>query len=184
MVPFEKRLRAKSVLPTWLIFCVLGLTATLCGLFLPQSLRGRREPALAVPPSEPAHEKKDPLEYSPPALPDLPTPGSMFLRLGLGTTFVLILCATTLWAGKRWVRPLTAPLGENRKLRVLESLPLAGRCSIFLLQAGETKVLVGVDHGGIKALLPLPQPFDGALAELDNQFTTERTEKTEERQKE
>jgi flagellar biogenesis protein FliO len=176
MVPSAKNLAARSAWPTWSIFCVLGLSATLCGLFLPQSLRGRREPAAAVPTSELAQEKKDTLEYNPPALPDMPSPGSMFLRLALGTIFVLVLCAGTLWAGKRWIRPLTTPIGENRRLRVLESLPLAGRCSVFLLQAGGTKVLVGVDQAGIKALLPLPQLFDGALAELEDNFTTEESE--------
>lgn len=165
MVPSQKN-SLKSALPTWLTVCVLGLTATVCGLFLPQSLRGHREPAAATPIPEPARETKNTLEYTPPALPDMPSPGSMFVRLALGTIFVLILSIVTLWAGKRWIRPLAGPVGENRQLRLMESLPLGGRCAVYLLQVGETKVLAGVDQAGIKALLPLPQPFDGALAEL------------------
>jgi flagellar biogenesis protein FliO len=78
------------------------------------------------------------------------------------------LCALTLWVGKRWVRPLTAPVSEGKYLRVLETLPLGGRCSVYLLQVGETRILAGVDHTGLKTLLPLPQSFDGALAELDD----------------
>lgn len=170
MVPSETKSPSRNAWPSWLIFCVLGLAATLCGLFLPHSLRAPREPAAAIaaPTSAPAPapEKKDSLEYTPPTLPELPSPGSMFLRLGLGTIFVLILSVVTLWAGKRWIRPLAGPVGENRQLRVLESLPLGGRCSVFLLQAGESRVLAGIDQAGIKALLPLPPAFEGALAEM------------------
>lgn len=166
MVQAENNSQLKSSVPTWLILGMLGLMATLCGLVLPQSLRGLRDPAAAVPTAEPIPEKKGTLEYEPPALPELPAPGPMLLRLVLGTIFVLILCVVTLWAGKRWVHPLTVPTGQNKKLRVVESLPLCGRCSVFLLQAGDARVLVGVDQAGIKSLLPLPQPFDSALSEM------------------
>jgi len=37
---------------------------------------------------------------------------------------------------------------------------------VYLLQAGDARVLAGVDAAGIKALLPLPAEFAGALAEL------------------
>lgn len=166
MVQAENNSSPPSSVPTWLIFGMLSLTATFCGLVLPQSLRGLRDPAPSVSTAEPTLEKKGTLDYEPPALPDMPTPGPMFLRLALGTIFVLILCAFTLWAGKRWVRPLGVPVGENKKLRLLESLPLGGRCSVFLLQAGGARILVGVDQAGIKSLTPLPQPFDSALSEM------------------
>lgn len=166
MVQPENNSSPNSSVPTWLIFGMLGLTASFCGLVLPQSLRGLREQTPAVSTAEPAPEKKGALDYEPPALPEMPTPGPMFLRLALGTIFVLILCVFTLWMGKRWVRPLGVPVGENNKLRLLESLPLGGRCSVFLLKAGDARVLVGVDQTGIKSLLPLPQPFDSALSEM------------------
>lgn len=163
----EKRPPFQSSWATWSIFALLGLSAALCGLFLPQSLRNLREPVVSVPAPDPEPQKKDTLEYTPPPLPEMPSLGPMFLRLTLGTIVVLILCTVTLLAGKRWLRPLSTPLHENRQLRVLESLVLTGRCSMYLLQAGETKVLVGLDHAGIKSLLPLPQPFENALEELN-----------------
>jgi len=166
MVQSENNSPPKSALPAWLIFGVLGVAATLCGLVLPQSLRSLREPTAAVPAPEPAPETKEAPGYEPPTLPEMPPAGPMLLRLTLGTIFVLILCVFTLWVGKRWVRPLAAPVGENRKLRVLESLPLGGRCSVFLLQAEESKILVGVDQAGIKALVPLSPPFENALKEM------------------
>ncbi len=173
MIPSQKNSPPKIALPTWVTLCLLGLGATVCGLVLPQSFRSLREPAPTLSTPAPTQEKKDTLEYSPPELPEMSPPGPMLFRLGSGTIFVLILCFVTLWAGKRWVRPLTIPVGENRKLRVLESLALGGRCSVFLLQAEEAKVLVGVDQAGIKALLPLPQPFEGALAEITAETTGE-----------
>jgi flagellar biogenesis protein FliO len=173
MIPSEKKPPSKSAWPPWLTFCLLGLAATACGLVVPHSLRSLREPTAAIPPPAPAQGKKDALEYNPPELPEISPTGPMLLRLVLGTIFVLILCSATLWAGKRWIRPLTVPAVGNRKLRVLESLPLGGRCSLFLLQAEKAKILVGVDQAGIKALLPLPQSFDGALAEVIDEVVSD-----------
>ncbi|MGH7168677.1 MAG: flagellar biosynthetic protein FliO [Gemmataceae bacterium] len=170
MVPSAKSTARKAAVPTWLMFGLLGLAATAGGIFLPRSLRNPSEPppaVVAVPPlAAPAAKTTDPLEYTPPPLPDLPSPSAMFLRLALGTIFVLILCVVTLWMGKRWIRPLTGPQSENKQLRIVESLALGGRCSVYLLQAGEVKVLAGIDGAGIKALLPLPAEFAGALAEM------------------
>jgi flagellar biogenesis protein FliO len=167
MLPSAKSMARKGAWPTWLVLGVLGLAATAGGLFLPRSFRPQTETPTAISPTTPTNsETKESLVYTPPALPDLPSPGSMLLRLTLGTIFVLILCAITLWAGKRWIRPLAGPQGENKQLHILESLALGGRCSVYLLQAGEAKVLAGVDHAGLKALLPLPTAFAGTLAEI------------------
>jgi flagellar biogenesis protein FliO len=181
MAASEKKPPPQSAVPTWLIFCALGLAAVIGGFSLPGAFShkaGKREspqqPIAAIPaPQPPAQtglgdDKKGPLAYEPPPLPEIAPLGPMLVRLASGTIFVLILCISILWAGKRWVRPLAAPVSASRTLRVLEALPLGGRCSVFLLQAGEANVLVGVDQAGIKALLPLPQPFDGALAEWKN----------------
>jgi flagellar biogenesis protein FliO len=170
MVPSAKRAARIAALPTWLLFGLLGLAATAGGLFLPHSLhRNSETPPTAVtqpPATIPAADTKESLDYKPPEMPDLPSPSSMFLRLTLGTVFVLILCVIMLWAGKRWIRPLAGPPVENKQLHLLESLSLGGRCALYLLQAGDTKILAGVDHAGIKALLPLPTAFAGTLAEV------------------
>lgn len=177
MLPSAKSAARKGAWPTWLVLGVLGLAATAGGLFLPRSLRSSAETPATIPsPTPPVNESKDSLAYTPPALPDLPSPGSMLLRLTLGTIFVLILCVITLWAGKRWIRPLAGPQGENKQLHVVESLALGGRCSVYLLQAGDAKVLAGVDHAGLKALLPLPTAFAGTLAEISEATEGEREE--------
>lgn len=170
MVSSEKSAVRKAALPNWLVFGVLGLAATAAGIFLPRSMRDQLEPpvrmSVAPPSADAAAQTKDPLQYAPPPMPDLPSPQSMILRLTLGTILVLILCVLTLWIGKRWIRPLAGPPVENKQLRLLEALPLGARCSVYLLQAGEAKILAGVDSAGIKALVPLPTEFAGALAEL------------------
>lgn len=169
MVPSEKSTAPKTAMPNWLVFGVLGLTATAAGIFLPRSLRTHSEPpaaAVSAPANTTPPTANNPLEYTPPTVPDLPSSGSMFLRLILGTIFVLILCVVTLGIGKSWIRPLAGPQGENKQLRIVESLALGGRCSVYLLQAGDAKVLAGIDGAGIKALLPLPAEFGGALAEM------------------
>jgi flagellar biogenesis protein FliO len=180
MVPSEKSTALKTGMPNWLVFGVLGLAATAGGIFLPRGLRNHLEPPVAAVSSPsstaPATSGNNPLEYTPPPLPDLPSSGSMFLRLILGTIFVLILCVLTLWIGKRWIHPLAGPQGENKQLRIVEALPLGGRCSVYLLQAGDTKVLAGVDGAGIKALLPLPAEFAGALVEMTGKTVGDETE--------
>ncbi len=166
MPPSQQSAAHKPTLLNWLIAGILGVVAAAAGLLLPRSLQPLAESAPLSAPLAPATEEQSSLEYAPPPLPDLPSPHAMFLRLGLGTIFVLILCVVTLWIGKRWIRPFASAPNANAQLRLLETLPLSGRCSVYLLQAGETKVLAGVDAAGIKALLPLPQEFAGALAEL------------------
>lgn len=159
--------------PSWLILGVLGLAATVGGNFLPQGLREGEAAPVTTPAAQPQPAVPETLDYNPPDLPELPSPQAIFLRLGIGTAVVLVLCVLTLWIGKRWVRPLALPVTENKHLRVLEVLPLGGRCSVYLLQVGETRILAGLDHTGLKTLLPLPQSFDGSLAELDDAKTAD-----------
>jgi flagellar protein FliO/FliZ len=48
--------------------------------------------------------------------------------------------------------------------RVLAALPLDGRCVVQLVKAGDRRLLVGLDPGGVKALLELPGPPPGPIA--------------------
>lgn len=166
MAPSEQSAARKPSPLNWLVVGVLGILAAAAGLLLPRTLQPLADPPPMSAPAAPSEDQQTSLDYTPPTLPDLPSPNAMFLRLGLGTIFVLILCVVTLLLGKRWLRPFAAAPNANTQLRLLETLPLRRRCSVYLLQAGETKVLAGVDAAGIKALLPLPQEFAGTLAEL------------------
>lgn len=118
--------------------------------------------------SEPpgAETSGDDLKYAPAAWPDAPDAASMLRRLVLGTVTVLGLCVCTIWGGKRWLGGAPARANSGAMLRLVETVSLGNRCSVHLLQAGDHQVLVGVDGGGVKSLVPLPMSFDQAIANV------------------
>ena len=104
------------------------------------------------------------MAYSPPPWPESPDPKALLARLGVGTVVVLGLCVGTLWGAKRWLQrqPVAA---ASQQLRLLETLPLGNRCTLYLVSVGDRRVLVGADGGGIKSVAPLPEGFADALDE-------------------
>lgn len=145
----------------WIAFGIVGLIATGAGTMLP-GLAPNEE---AGPATQSALSVDDAFEYTPPSVPDLPSPRAMLLRLALGTVAVLVLCVVTLFVIKRWYGPFAPTRTGSRELFVVETLQLNGRCSVFLLQTGKTRALAGVDATGLKMLVTLPEPFELALAE-------------------
>ena len=142
----------------WIAFGIVGLIATGAGTFVPGLAPSEEAGAVAV-------SADDASDYTPPAVPDLPSPRAMLLRLALGTVVVLALCVVTLVVIKRWFSPFAPTQAGGRELFVLETLQLNGRCSVFLLQTGKTRALAGVDATGLKMLMALPEPFEMSLAE-------------------
>jgi flagellar biogenesis protein FliO len=112
-----------------------------------------------------AESNPEDLSYSPTAWPDAPDTSVMLRRLVLGTVTVLGLCVCTMWGGRRWLRGAPARTSTGATLRHLETVSLGNRCAVHLVQAGSHQILVGVDGGGIKSLVPLPQSFESAIAE-------------------
>lgn len=155
----------------WLALAAVGVLAVLGGMAVPQLVPGG--PVKPVPAQIPGKaskepkETKEPLAYTPPQWPEAPDPKAMLLRLGLGTAFVLALCVGSLWAGKHWLRKLPAAGPGKGQMAVVETLALGGRCSVHLVKVGSRQVLVGTDAGGLKAITPLPEPFDSALLAVD-----------------
>jgi len=77
---------------------------------------------------------------------------------------VLGLCVGTLWMVKRWMGGnLVASDKRGKQLQIVEALPLGNRCLIYLIRADDHPILAGVDHSGLKALLPLPESFEATL---------------------
>jgi flagellar biogenesis protein FliO len=83
----------------------------------------------------------------------------------VGTVVVLGLCVGSLWAAKRWLRLTPAAGPGGGQLRLLETLSLGNRCALYLVAAGDRRVLVGVDAAGMKATLALSDGFADALTE-------------------
>jgi flagellar biogenesis protein FliO len=63
-----------------------------------------------------------------------------------------------------------------RRLRLVESLPLGGRCMLHLVHVDQREILVGVDATGLKTIVPAPPAFDDVLdaaAQSETQGPTE-----------
>jgi flagellar biogenesis protein FliO len=147
----------------WLALAVIGGFAVVAGVLLPQML-GAVAPPPETPPAQ-AQDNKDPFAYSPPSWPEEPNPRGMLLRLVVGTAVVLTLCAGTLFLARRWLRQIPGQGGSDGHLSVIETLSLGNRAAVHLLRVGRQQVLVGTDAAGMKALIPLPEPFGDALEE-------------------
>ena len=146
----------------WWLFALLGLAAAVSGSALPAFML--KEPAPKESPTTPLKNEDSSLTYVAPTWPEAPSAGALLARLAAGTVVVLVLCAGSLWFGKRWLLrgiPGTAP--GNGNLKLIESLTLGSRCAVFLIQAGGRQVLIGVDASGMKSIVPLPESFDAAL---------------------
>lgn len=162
MAKLTNPFRLPERLKRWLPAGAFGLVV-LAGVLLPQLMSD----AAAVPEAPPTREPapKDNWAYTPPTFPEGPDAKAMLTRLALGTVLVLGLCAGSLWVGKRFLHLKGVPAGENRQLRVVETLRLNHRCCVFLLQAGNRQVLAGVDASGLKALVPWSDSFEETLTE-------------------
>src|SRR5262249_7098333 len=141
------------------------LVAVVAGIVLPQLLAGVTPP---TPPPAPAQDTAQPgkLIYTPPAWPDGPDPKAMLLRLAFGTVVVLGLCVGTLWFGKRWLRGVPAKNAAGAQLSLVDTLALGNRCAVYLVKVGSRQVLVGADASGLKSLVPLVEPFESTMSEV------------------
>ena len=97
----------------------------------------------------------------------------MLTRLGVGTAVVLALCVVTLFAGRRWLKRLPGQADANSRMALVETLPLGNRCVVHLVRVGSQQVLVGLDAGGLKSLVALPDAFEDALAQAQEPAAAE-----------
>jgi flagellar biogenesis protein FliO len=169
------------VLKRRLLVCVLGLIAVVAGLVLPQLWK----PGAALPETVPDAKQEaktapdePPAKYVDSARPEVPDLGPMVARLCGGTVVVLVFCVGTLWVSKRWLGAgMPAGKSTTGRLQMIESLSLGNRCVVYLLKADAQTVLAGVDSGGLKTLLPLAEPFEAALSDLQRpEFPTEQSD--------
>ena len=150
-----------GVVSPWI---VIAIVATLAGLLLPQMMPGETVGAKSAVKTD--SKDKSNLEYTAPPLPEPPNFQAMMVRLGAGTIVVLGLCVGTLWGMRRWMNPSTVAGSEERTMRLMETLQLGNRCSLHLVKLGKRELIVGIDGAGIKSVLPLAEPFDDILAQV------------------
>jgi flagellar biogenesis protein FliO len=149
----------------WLTMGIVAVVAVAAGILLPQLLPGE----MVVQTNQGKADAKDKAKsaYVTPAVPEMPNPQDMLTRLAWGTVLVLGLAAASIWGMRRWVKAHEPTGGGPSVLRLVETLPLGNRCSLHLVQLGNRELLVGVDAGGMKSIVPLPKAFDEVLAETE-----------------
>lgn len=135
----------------WLALCIVGGLVIGAGGLLPALLGGETVLPTA------AHDTL--------TLTGSASPAAMLGRLAAGTVLVLALCAGTLPLLRRWLvgGPPERPDGA---FEVVASLPLGGRCCVYLVRAGGQHLLAGADAAGLQALVPVGDAaVDGGAAE-------------------
>jgi flagellar biogenesis protein FliO len=111
--------------------------------------------------TEPAPES--PKASSPPTGGEGPGLGTALARL-IGC--LVVVCGSCVIVA-RWVgRKAPAATGA---MTVLAALPVDARCAVYLVRAGERRLLIGTDPAGVKALVELP----GAVVEPPPEAPTE-----------
>ena len=124
-----------------------GVLVIALGFGLPMLTPGAAptpEPA----PSEPAGKREPP---PPMPAPDATGIGASLLKLAVGLIVVCGLCVLL----TRWVGP--KPPAVPAAMEVLASIAVA-RCVLHLVRAGERRLLIGTDLGGVKTILELSGP--------------------------
>ena len=160
MEPGKETMSGLERLKPWLLLATAGLLAVSAGISLPPLFGG------AAGKPEPVREiaAATGLPQQPPAWPEPPDLGSMVIRLVIGTVVVLGLCAGVLWFGARHLRGQTAGTsGGANTLQVVATLPLGNHAVVYLVQADDQRVVVGVDRTGVQGVVVLPEPMDDGL---------------------
>ena len=156
---------ARGFWTPWLTIAAVALVAVIAGVLLPQMLPG--DMVVEKQRSIGEVKGKSKTEYVPPTVPEMPNPQGMLARLAGGTVLVLGLSVASIWVMRRWVLSQQAGQSAGQTLRLMESLALGNRCAVHLVNLGNREVLVGVDGGGIKTIVPLPKVFEEVLSDTD-----------------
>lgn len=80
---------------------------------------------------------------------DGPGPLAVVARLVIGLAVVGGACVAV-------ARLTTRPAPPVGRMRLLAGLPLDGRCTVYLVHAGDHRILIGSDAGGVKSVVELP----------------------------
>jgi flagellar protein FliO/FliZ len=96
--------------------------------------------------------------------PSAPAPANLgvaLLRLAAGLVVACVLCVVAArYANRKQPRSVGA-------MEVLATLPVGPRCAVHLVRAGDRRLLVGTDLGGVKSVVELPGPEPEAEARVE-----------------
>src|SRR5262245_52810898 len=123
----------------------IGVFVIAVGFGLPYVTSGA-----ATPPTKSEPTAEPPRAALPPSGGEAPGLGTALARLIGCLVVVCGLCVIVArWVGRK------APAATGT-MTVLAALPVDARCAVYLVRAGERRLLIGTDPAGVKALVELP----------------------------
>jgi len=117
-----------------------------------------------------AASNKDRFKYEGIAEQPRPDLTAMLSRLFWGTALTLIACCVTLWLVKEFLRRQTVHPQGDEKLKLIGALAISRRCSIQLVEADGKQIIVALDNGSLRSVVPLPESFDSELLDPSEQL--------------
>lgn len=106
--------------------------------------------------------------------PDRNNLGQLLANIGMNLAFVLLIAIGFIAIAKQWMK---TPGGsaepkdtESTKLRVIETLNVAPKAKLMVVQWKTSQVLVATDPNGVKAMIPLTSSFVDTLEEVESEF--------------
>ncbi len=106
--------------------------------------------------------------WSEPSRTSFPEPLDMralALRLCFGTALVLTAFLCLAWAAK-WLQ--RGQRGAGKRVRVIETLVVAPRCWVQLVEVDQRKLLLACDSRGIRTVVPLEAAFETTLDAVED----------------
>jgi len=122
----------------------------------------KQEEAARSPKSKPS-EKAAATPYMPPDFGKQTNFRALLSRVLVATLGVLIACCASIWLGKRFLTQSLAKPDTNSSLKLLATLPVSRRGCVQLVQADDTKLVVTIDGGALKSVIPLTESFGKTL---------------------
>lgn len=111
-------------------------------------------PRLAPEPTSPAVPAASTLTRSPDtALPTTVEGPGLGAAVGRLAVCLAVVCAAVVGVTRLVQKPATETAGG---MQVLAAHAIDVRCAVYLVRAGDRRLLIGTDHTGVKALVELP----------------------------
>jgi flagellar biogenesis protein FliO len=144
----------------YVVWGAMALAALAAGLTVPQLLpRPSDTGAKAV-----TAETKSPATESVAGEPEGSDNGYLSMMTAAFLPASVLIAMGWFWrAGAKTKRAKAAATG----MEVVETLPLGGRCLIYVVKAGDAELLAGVDRSGVKAVIPIPSMTTMRLSDAD-----------------
>jgi flagellar biogenesis protein FliO len=114
--------------------------------------------SIVSPVNEPAGEPATP-PYSPPDFGEQTDFRALLSRVFVATVGVLVACCASIWLAKRFLTQSSGKPSSDSSLKLLATLPISRRGCVQLIQADDTKLVVAIDAGALKSMIPLTESF-------------------------